>query len=142
MQTPDHEGGQLTGRASRELRQTLALGLWAGINARGKSKAINSPGYVNSHWWVQIGRDQQPLGLMGSGDFVAPQYSIDSLNLYDSLEGTTSHRSSVNQFQPQIYKAAEKRGEKKKKESSTLALNYTNQFLDKMFRLPEKSTGD
>lgn len=63
---------------------------------------------------MQIAGDQQPLGLMGSGDFVAPQYSIDSLNLYDYLEGTTSRRSNVNQFQPQIYKAAEKRREKKK----------------------------
>lgn len=54
--------------------------------------------------------DHRPLGLMGSGDFVAPQYSIDSLNLYDYLEGTTSHRSNVNQFQLQVYKTAEKGG--------------------------------
>lgn len=83
--------------------------------------------------------DHRPLGLEGSGDFVAPQYSIDSLNLYDYLEGTTSHRSNVNQFQLQVYKTAEKGlggG------VTTLILNYTTQFLDKMSRLPERRTGD
>lgn len=82
--------------------------------------------------------DQQPPGLMGSGDFVAPQYSIDSLNLYDYLEGTTSHRSQVNQFQLQVYRTAEKSGKKR----STLVLNYTSQFRDNMSRLPERRTGD
>lgn len=38
----------------------------------GKSKAINSPGYVNSHWRVQIGSDHdEPLGQAELGLFCA-----------------------------------------------------------------------
>lgn len=61
----------------------------------GKSKVINSPGDVNSHWRVQIGSaHDKPHGQAGSGAFVAPQYTIDSLKF---LWVTRRHHITVEQ---------------------------------------------
>lgn len=85
--TSDREGrgGELTAPTHGQATPRTALSAFGPLGVRNqwkgkeKSKAINSPGYVNSHWRAQIGSDHdEPLGQTGSGDFVAPQYTINS----------------------------------------------------------------
>lgn len=89
-----------------------------------KSKAINSTGCVNSHWWVQIGSDHdEPLGQTRSGLLLSLSGLLIHWKFYDSLEDITSDWRNVNQFQLQGYNNTAKTW------NVTVGLNYPNHLL-------------
>lgn len=79
-----------------------------------------------------------PLGRWDLGILLIPQYSIDSL-MPLRLPGRhhiTSRAKLINSKFISLRKKGRGVG------GATLGLNYTNQFLDKMCRLPERGTRD